>query len=189
MGQWCSRVTQGTADAGAPKLILEGISKRFLSKRATVEALAASFRVITFSLEGSDLDSYAKQVLTALDQCGVDAAVVCGVSFGGLIAVRFAATYPQRCTALVLASTPKPALTLRRRHQMYLALPWLLGHNLRVQGSNAGSLVAHEAMNRAVAESKLRPVIERVVPFSDAAEAVAAAPKAEQFGKVCFSMH
>jgi NADPH:quinone reductase-like Zn-dependent oxidoreductase len=66
-----------------------------------------------------------------------------------------------------------------------VSLPWLLGHNLRVQGSHAGSLPSHRAMNRAVAESGLRPVIERVVPFADAAQALAAAPKAEQFGKVC----
>jgi pimeloyl-ACP methyl ester carboxylesterase len=53
--------------------------------------------------------------------------VICGVSFGGLIAVRFAATYPARCEALVLASTPKPKLRLRPRHQTYLRAPWIFG--------------------------------------------------------------
>jgi NADPH:quinone reductase-like Zn-dependent oxidoreductase len=64
-------------------------------------------------------------------------------------------------------------------------LPWLLGRNLRVQGSHAGSLQAHRDMNRAIAESGLRPVIERVVPFAEAGEAIAAAPTSERFGKVC----
>lgn len=69
-----------------------------------------------------------------------------------------------------------------------VSLPWLLGHNLRVQGSNAGSLRSHQAMARAIAESGLRPVIERVLPFTEAAHAMAAAPKNEQFGKVCLQM-
>src|SRR5204862_382487 len=86
-----------------------------------------SFRVITFSLDGSDLDSYADQVARALDHAREDGAIVCGISFGGLIAVRFASRYPSRCRALVLANTPKPSLTLRRRHQVYMKAPWLLG--------------------------------------------------------------
>ena len=69
-----------------------------------------------------------------------------------------------------------------------VSLPWLLGHNLRVQGSNAGSLPSHQSMARAIAESGLQPVVERVLPFSAAAEAIAAAPKGEQFGKVCLQM-
>jgi pimeloyl-ACP methyl ester carboxylesterase len=112
---------------GPALVLIPGLQGRWEYMRATVAALATSFRVITFSLEGSDLDGYARQVEQALDHCGVDAAVICGVSFGGLIAVRFAARQPARCRALVLASTPRPALTLRRRHRMYLKLPWILG--------------------------------------------------------------
>src|SRR2546430_8800945 len=101
---------------GPALVLIPGLQGRWEYQRATVDALAASFRVITFSLEGSDLDSYARQVVSALDQAHVESAIVCGISFGGLIAARFASRYPARCGALVLASTPKPALTLRRRH-------------------------------------------------------------------------
>ncbi len=66
-----------------------------------------------------------------------------------------------------------------------VSLPWLLGHNLCVHGVNAGSLAAHRAMAAAVAAAGLRPVIERRLPFEAAAEAVAAAPRSERFGKVC----
>src|SRR5262249_11480843 len=52
---------------------------------------------------------------------------VCGVSFGGLVAVRFAAVYPHRVKALVLVSTPGPDMHLRRRHEMYARLPGVLG--------------------------------------------------------------
>jgi NADPH:quinone reductase-like Zn-dependent oxidoreductase len=64
-------------------------------------------------------------------------------------------------------------------------LPYLLGHNVRVQGVLAGSRQSHEAMARAVAANGMRPVVEKVVPFEESIEAVAAMPKSEQFGKVC----
>lgn len=64
-------------------------------------------------------------------------------------------------------------------------LPYLLGHNIAVHGVNAGSRAAHEAMAAAIAEHRLRPVIERVAAFDEGPAVVAAAPKAEQFGKVC----
>jgi NADPH:quinone reductase-like Zn-dependent oxidoreductase len=69
-----------------------------------------------------------------------------------------------------------------------VALPWLLGHNLRVQGSNAGSLASHQAMARSIAQAGLVPVIERVLPLEAGAETVAAAPQGEQFGKVCLQI-
>jgi 3-oxoadipate enol-lactonase len=112
---------------GPPLVLIPGLQGRWEYQHATVDALAATFRVITFSLDGTDLDSYADQVARALDHARVDSAIVCGISFGGLIAVRFASRYPSRCSAIVLANTPKPALTLRRRHQLYMRAPWILG--------------------------------------------------------------
>ena len=112
---------------GPPLVLIPGLQGRWEYQHATVDALAATFRVITFSLDGFDLNSYAEQVARALDHARVDSAIVCGISFGGLIAVRFAARYPARCRAIVLANTPRPALTLRRRHQLYMKAPWILG--------------------------------------------------------------
>ena len=43
-----------------------------------------------------------------LDRAGAERAAVVGVSFGGLIAARFAARYRDRVAALVLVSTPAP---------------------------------------------------------------------------------
>jgi 3-oxoadipate enol-lactonase len=113
--------------SGPPLVLIPGLQGRWEYMRSAVDALAASFRVITFSLAGAELDTIAAQVATALDQAQIDRATICGVSFGGLVAVRFAAQYPSRCAALVLASTPRPALQLRRRHQIYLKAPWLFG--------------------------------------------------------------
>lgn len=121
-----------------PLLLIPGIQGRWEYLRPTVDALARWFGVLTFALCGErrsgmrfdparGLDNYVAQALAVLDAHGVDRAVVCGVSFGGLVAVRFAATHPERTIALVLASAPGPRPTLARRHQLYARAPWLFG--------------------------------------------------------------
>jgi pimeloyl-ACP methyl ester carboxylesterase len=52
---------------------------------------------------------------------------VCGISFGGLVAVRFAARCAVRTSALILSSAPGPEFTLRRRHRIYIRAPWVFG--------------------------------------------------------------
>ncbi|MCC7416520.1 MAG: alpha/beta fold hydrolase [Acidobacteria bacterium] len=69
----------------------------------------------------------AAGVARVLDDRGIDRAVVCGISFGGLVALRFAAMHPDRTIALVLASTPGPSFRLHPRHRLYARLPWLCG--------------------------------------------------------------
>jgi pimeloyl-ACP methyl ester carboxylesterase len=113
--------------SGPPLVLIPGLQGRWEYLRPAVDALSSFFRVITFSLDASDFDGYARQVDRVLSDKGIERAVICGVSFGGQIAVRFAAEFPLRCEALVLASTPRPALRLRRRHQIYLHAPWIFG--------------------------------------------------------------
>jgi pimeloyl-ACP methyl ester carboxylesterase len=113
--------------SGPPLVLIPGLQGRWEYLRPAVDALSASFRVLTFSLGSHDLDGYAEEVAAVLTKKGIERAAICGVSFGGLIAVRFAAQYPERCYALILASTPRPALRLRRRHQIYVRAPWLFG--------------------------------------------------------------
>jgi pimeloyl-ACP methyl ester carboxylesterase len=125
-----------TAGTGSPLVVVPGIHGRWEYLKPVVDALAASFRVITFSLADEPgangpfdaahvMDSYVEQIAQAMDQAGVVAAAVCGVSFGGLIALRFAAERPARVTALVLASTPGPRWTLDPSFQAYAARPTL----------------------------------------------------------------
>jgi 3-oxoadipate enol-lactonase len=110
-----------------PLVLIPGIQGRWEYMRATVDALSAHFQVLTFSLRGDTLDDYADQVSRALDDRQIDRAAICGVSFGGLVALRFAASSPERTMALVVASTPAPGWTLRPRHQLYARLPWIFG--------------------------------------------------------------
>jgi pimeloyl-ACP methyl ester carboxylesterase len=59
-----------------------------------------------------------------LDDAGVQRAAICGISFGGLVALQFAATRPDRVTALVLASAPGPAFRPNAQQARWLAKPW-----------------------------------------------------------------
>jgi len=113
--------------SGPALVLIPGLQGRWEYMRPAVEALSSCFRVLTFSLDGAGLDGYADQAAAAMTAKGIDRATICGVSFGGLVAVRFAARYPARCAALVLASTPQPALRLRRRHEIYIRAPWIFG--------------------------------------------------------------
>jgi pimeloyl-ACP methyl ester carboxylesterase len=110
-----------------PLVLIPGIQGRWEYMRGTVDALSAHFRVLTFSLRGNTLEDYTDQVLRTLDEHHLDRAVICGVSFGGLVALRFAAASPERTIALVMVSTPAPGWHLRPRHQLYARLPWIFG--------------------------------------------------------------
>ena len=54
---------------------------------------------------------------------GLERAVVCGVSYGGLVALRTAATRPDRVEKLVLVSTPAPRWQPNERVQRYANAP------------------------------------------------------------------
>jgi 3-oxoadipate enol-lactonase len=110
-------------------VLIPGIQGRWEFMRPTVDALSTEFRVLPFSLrhDASSLDDYVAQVIDILDANGVARAVVCGVSFGGLVAIRCAARYPHRVSALVLASVPPSLMNLRRRHRLYARFPWIFG--------------------------------------------------------------
>src|SRR5689334_15959135 len=97
---------------GDPLVFIPGLQGRWEYMRPAVEALAETRRVITFPLcdepsatahfdRNRGLDSYVDQIEAALDAASVPRATICGISFGGLIALRFAATHPQRTSALV----------------------------------------------------------------------------------------
>jgi len=118
-------------------VLVPGIQGRPEYHAPAIEALSRHFDVVTLPLCGesgcpvrdasSDFDTYAALIEKALDARNTDRAVVCGVSFGGRIALRFAAQHPDRTTALVLASVPGPGWHLRKRHEVYARMPRLFG--------------------------------------------------------------
>lgn len=122
--------------AGEPLVLVPGVQGRWEYSRGLVDALARHYRVLTFSLADEragrpaargTIDVFADQVESALDRCSLRAAIVVGVSFGGLVSLRFAATRAARTRALVMVSAPGPQWHLRPRHDAYARLPWLFG--------------------------------------------------------------
>ena len=99
--------------------------------RPTVDALARHFHVVAFSLLGErgtggapqTFDSYLAQLDAALAFAGCERAMVCGVSLGGLIALRYAAARPERVERLVLVSTPSPSWRPNSRMSRYASAP------------------------------------------------------------------
>jgi pimeloyl-ACP methyl ester carboxylesterase len=116
-------------------VVVQGLHGRWEWTRPALEQLARRCRTISYSLCGDigagtrpdpdqGFDNYVRQLDAILDHAGVDNAAVCGVSFGGLVAVRFAATRPERVRALIIASSPAPGWKPNARQARWLARPW-----------------------------------------------------------------
>ena len=123
---------------GPPLVLVPGIQGRWEYLGPAIDCLARSFRVLTFPLcgeRGSEVgfdpalgfDNDARRILAILDGRGIDRAAICGVSFGGLPAIRFAAAHPDRASGLVVVSTPGPGWHLKPKHRLYSRAPWLFG--------------------------------------------------------------
>ncbi len=114
---------------GETLVLVPGIQGRWEWLRPAVAALARHFRVVTFSLLGEprtggrpeSFDSYLAQVDAALGS--TPCAIICGVSFGGLVAVRYAAERRPRVARLVLVSTPSPGWRPDPKIQRYANSP------------------------------------------------------------------
>jgi len=66
-----------------------------------------------------------------------------------------------------------------------IVVPVIFGKNLRVIGISVGSRVQFEAMNRSIAEHKMKPVVDKVFPVSQVRQALQAMKAAGHFGKIC----
>jgi 3-oxoadipate enol-lactonase len=123
--------------SGPPLVLIPGLNGRWEWMLPAVRALARDFRVITFSLSGerdtrqridtlSAFEANLEQVDAALDAAGEPCVTVCGVSYGGWVALRYAATRGDRVSALILASTPPPGFIPNGTQARYLRSPRLL---------------------------------------------------------------
>jgi pimeloyl-ACP methyl ester carboxylesterase len=114
--------------SGSPLVLIPGLPGPWQYVAPAVNALSTHFRVLTSSLGPEcTIESDAVRILDALNARQIERAVICGISLGGLVALRFAAAHPERTAALVLASTPGPGATLRPHHRFYVRWPWLCG--------------------------------------------------------------
>jgi pimeloyl-ACP methyl ester carboxylesterase len=102
---------------GAPLVLVPGLAGSWKLLLPLAQRLAQHFEVIVYGLRGDrfqgagvesdlrhigDVGQYAHDLASLLDQLELDSPTIFGVSFGGAIALEFAAEYPRRLGALVV---------------------------------------------------------------------------------------
>ena len=161
-------------------MLIPGLQGRWEFHEATVHALSAGARVLTFSLDDVPqdrasrddqlIDGYRGAIEQVLDGAQVERAAICGISYGGLPALRFAATRPDRTSSLVLASTPGPGFHLKARHAMYARWPRLFGPVFAIEtprrlAPEIRSAFADRAKRRRFRLNQLKTVLTAPVSF------------------------
>ena len=134
---------------GPPVALIHGLGTTSDLWHAQQAGLAGSLRVIAYDRSGCgrsprqpgvlSIDTWVEELRALLDRLVIDEAVVVGHSLGSMVAQRFAARYPARTRALVLAGgealLPEDAravlterITVIREEGMGAAVgPWLAG--------------------------------------------------------------
>jgi 3-oxoadipate enol-lactonase len=122
--------------SGPPVIVIPGIQGRWEWMVPALRELRRTCRTISYSLcgdagagftvePGLGFENYVRQLDAVFDRAGISRAALCGISYGGFIALRYAATRPERVSALVLVSAPAPGWQPSPRQQRYLARPRL----------------------------------------------------------------
>jgi pimeloyl-ACP methyl ester carboxylesterase len=159
---------------GPAIVLVPGIQARWEWMRPAVLALAEHFRVLTFTLAGErssgrpfdprlGFDNFVVQVDRAIEEAGVESADLCGVSYGGLIAMRYAALRPRRVRHLVLASALPPDYEADARYNFYRRAPLLLLPVLAVDSARRLSPELRAALPSLGARARLLPQALRVL--------------------------
>ncbi len=123
---------EGRTSAGTLLVVHGHPLDRSMWQPQIAPVVAAGWRVLAPDLRGYGatsvtigkvkLDVFADDLAALLDAIGVDAAVVCGLSMGGQIAMEFAHRHARHLRALVLAATfPRIDPDDVRRHRLTTA--------------------------------------------------------------------
>lgn len=100
--------------AGPPLVLVHGVGASLASWDGVAEALRDRFEIVRMDLRGHgqsanidgpfSIDGFAQDVITVMDEAGIDKASLAGFSLGGLIAQRLAVGWPERFDRVVLLS-------------------------------------------------------------------------------------
>ena len=122
--------------SGAPLIVIPGVQGRWEWMYPALEALSRRCRTISYSLCGDfgsgmradpqlGFECYLRQLDEVVERTGVQRFALCGVSYGGWIALRYAATRPERLSALILVSAPAPGWSPSAQQRAHISRPWL----------------------------------------------------------------
>jgi 3-oxoadipate enol-lactonase len=122
--------------SGPTVVVVQPLQGRWQWMRPFLDALAIRCRVITYTLAGDfgadrplvpakGFDQYVRQLEDVMNGAGIERAALLGISFGGTVAVRYAALHPERVTHLVIASSPGPGWQATPEQAGYVARPLL----------------------------------------------------------------
>jgi pimeloyl-ACP methyl ester carboxylesterase len=120
--------------SGPPLIVIPGIQGRWEWIRPALEHLHTRCRTISYSLCGDfgsgcvrrpelGFDNYMEQLDRVFDAARLTRAAVCGISYGGLLALRYAATRRDRVSALTIVSSPAPGWKPSPIQSAYIASP------------------------------------------------------------------
>jgi pimeloyl-ACP methyl ester carboxylesterase len=121
---------------GPPIVVVPGLHGRWEWAKPALRELAHQCRTISYSLCGDigsghrfdrtlGFDNYIRQLDAVLDEAGIQRAAICGVSYGGFVALRYASVRPERVSALVLVSAPGPGFRPSAQQARWLSRPWM----------------------------------------------------------------
>lgn len=122
--------------SGPPIVVIPGVQGRWEWMQPALVALSRSCRTISYTLCGdlgsgsrldpdAGFDNYLRQLDAVVERTGVTRPALCGVSYGGWIALRAAARRPDFAGALILVSAPAPGWAPSARQARYIGAPWL----------------------------------------------------------------
>jgi 3-oxoadipate enol-lactonase len=121
---------------GPPVIVIPGIQGRWEWMTPALRELRPTCRTVSYTLSGDHgsgvahdpalgFENYVRQLDAVFARTHLARAALCGVSFGGFIALRYAALRPHRVSALILVSAPAPGWRPSAQQQRYLSMPRL----------------------------------------------------------------
>jgi 3-oxoadipate enol-lactonase len=122
------------AGSGPALIVVPGIQGRWEWLTPALNELQKRCRTVSYSLCGDfgsgcrvdprrGFDSYMDQLDRVFETAGLERAAICGISYGGFLALHYAATRPSRIAALVLTSAPAPGWKPTPVQSAYIASP------------------------------------------------------------------
>jgi 3-oxoadipate enol-lactonase len=144
---------RGEARGGRPAIVLlHGLLFDGGSFRPQVEPLSALGRVLVFDGPGHgksespppfSLEEHADALFDALTELGAARAVLCGLSWGGMVGMRLALQHPEAVAGLALLDTSAEVepLASRIRYRAFIALHRRVGIPYRLFASQVAPLM------------------------------------------------